>query len=218
MTIPFFTGFANFFKNTWTALTGPDTPSFMTKKDWTKGRGAIPPAAVIVQREAMWLGGAIRKVTGEWGNHIIGHIGNGVTVEAMPSGIGKGSIQSNERPTSQMIAFVKKDLTTDQANIIIGFLWGSVGKAYAYLKLAFNFLVEGDDGSNATEFCSEEETRAYANVGIKIAADKPEQTSPGEIQVYLLSPDGVKENWIIWDTYNITIEDALKTGYDYIKS
>lgn len=218
MTIPFFTGLGNFFKNTWTALTGPDTPRFFTRKDWTKGRSTIPAGAVIVERGASWIGGAIRKVTGEWGNHIIGYQGNDITVEAMPNGVGKAKLSEKESDKCQMIAFVKTDLTPEQLEGINGYLEGAVGKPYAYLKLGFDFLIEGDDGSNATEFCSEVERRAYASKGIIISKDSPQKTSPGEIQVYLLAlVKGKLEAWVIWDTFNITLEDALKTDYDYIK-
>jgi hypothetical protein len=218
MTIPFFTGFGNFFKNLWTGLTGADTPRFFTKKAWTKGVSAIPDAAVIVERGQSFIGGAIRKVTGEWGNHIIGYIGNDVTVEAMPSGVGNAKLSDKTGDNTQMIAFVKTDLTLEQVHSINGYLNGAVGKPYGYLKLIFDFGVGGDDSSNATEFCSEVERRAYASENIQISKDSPQKTSPGEIGIYLLSPQGVLEKWVIWDTYNITIEDALKTGYDYIKS
>ncbi len=218
LSIFFVSGFTNFFKNLWTACTGPDTPSFFTKKEWTNDPANIPAAAIAVQRESTWLGGGIRKVTGEWGNHIIGCMGGLDTIEAMPNGIQPGSIKTNMRPTCQMIIFVKKDLTLDQCHSILGFLQGAVGKAYAYFKLVYDFLIGGDDSSNTTEFCSEVETRAYKNEGIKISNSTPQQTSPGEVQIYLLSKEGIASGWYIYDTYNITLEDALKTGYDYIVS
>lgn len=214
----FVTGFCNFFKNTWTACTGPDTPKFFTKKGWTKGRAAIPSGAIIVERGASWIGGAIRKVTGEWGNHIIGYVGNDITIEAMPNGVGKAKLSEKESDKCQMIVFVKADLTPDQLEGINGFLEGAVGKPYAYLKLAYDFLIEGDDGSNATEFCSEVERRAWASKNIQISKDSPQKTSPGEIGIYILAKiKGKLEAWMIWDTYNITEADALKTDYDYAK-
>lgn len=217
MAIPFFTGFGNFFKNLWTACTGADTPRYFTKRGWSKGLAAIPEGAVIVERGQSWIGGAIRKVTGEWANHIIGYLGNDVTVEAMPNGVGYSKLSEKETDKCQMIVFVKTDITAAQVGGISGYLRGAVGKPYAYFKLATEFLIGGDDSSNATEFCSEVERRAYASQGITISKDSAQKTSPGEIGVYLIGTGIPGEGWQVFDTYNITLEDALKTGYDLIK-
>jgi hypothetical protein len=206
MTIPFFTGFGNFFKKLWTGCTGKDIQACYTAK--TLNSTNIPPAAVIIERGKGFVEGAIRKITQEWANHAALSCGGLDTIEAEGGGMTEDKLDPT---TGQGIIYVKQDLTPIQAVSIIAFAKGLKGKPYNYPAIVIDFLVGGDDSSNATDFCSEADVQEYASQNIPISQKKAELTSPGDIGVYLTNQVVNKQNgWIIWDTWGITQADAIK--------
>lgn len=206
----FFEGVGNFFSRTWTALTGPDTPSYLTQKNWSKDPNTIPACAIISQRSNdSFIGGGIRKVTKGWSNHIKISTGGVGTIEAEASGIIPDNLRNSMDSKQQMIIFVKTDLTAEQSAKILGYLDGTLNKSYNYPAIVFNFLCGGDDNDNTTDFCSEEGVKAYLQIDEPTSDVAPEETSPQEMSFYIFT-NGVARKWIVWDTYNINMEDVAK--------
>lgn len=204
----FFTGAGNFFKNLWTGLTGPDIQARFTAKPWTKDINLCPAGAVIGYRGNGWLQGAIRKITKFWLNHIGISIGGNKTIEAQGGGINYGIVTPSGK--DQAVIFVKTDLTFEQQAQLIGYLEGCVGKKYDYLAIGWNFLVGGDESSDATDFCSELGVRDYMVLNLTISNKKPEESSPGDVGLCLVVKiKGKIECWTLYDTFNITPADAM---------
>lgn len=200
-------------KNLWTGFFGKDTLDFYTRKDLDKA--SCPAGAVIVFRgKNDWFSAAIRKVTNKWGNHIgvaTGTDASGMihTIEAEAQGITADTLKRALNPNSQLIIFIKKDLTAMQTAALVGFLNGKVGEPYGADELA-NFVLDTNFNDKATDFCSELAVSAYNSIGIKTSNKEPQKSAPGDLMQYFLSEEGKQAGWMLWDTYNITVADVGK--------
>jgi hypothetical protein len=183
-----------------------DVPAGFVRKDLYHNISDIPPCAVFCCRSKSAIGYVIRRVTKSWTNHIAVYVGSGrqALIEALPDGMVETRVSSKFNNKEQFLVYINSTITVAQMQIIKSYLYGTLGKKYGWLEIVrfLGGIFKKIPTDTSRNFCSENAVEAYRQADVKLSQKMPKDTSPADVEEYLLSLEGRKAGWRLFDTYN----------------
>lgn len=148
---------------------------------------------------------------------IFWHHGEGVLneiIEANPTGVEKKLLKKYLNDRDGLLVFTNSKMQDPTKYALVkAACYGRVGRAYdfkglwGFIKRYFNI---GDANNPAANFCSEAAAESYNVGGIRTSAKSSGLTSPNDQKTFLLSKEGKKEGWELYDFQNLGTEFFTK--------
>lgn len=179
-------------------------PDLYERKPFQRPLSEIPPGAVVLfssNRKTDIVGWLIRKITKARVCHAGIYFGSSQreTVEAGGKGIHKDSLDRRINEHDMLWVYTYDTLTVTELQVLKAYAYGTVGRPYDFKNVA-GFVLGGGSESESENFCSENVVRSFDQAGIPVSFKKADETSPGDLQLFMSYPDS---GWTLWGTQNV---------------